>query len=151
MVLQHSPQSPGCGARSCFTKLSSASHICPRAGASPPQAQELNALYLCGRNLEWVKWKMGSWGCEFSYFTDAEEVRESEQPQFVYIEQLPWYPQLQIARALFGGQTRHFILALVYPLLFPTPSASTYSFLYRDRPYATDQYEILDGGYYHQS
>lgn len=59
--------------------------ICPRARASPPEVYDEIALYLCGSYLEW--W-IENWGCELSYFTDAEElVGESEQPQAVRITQ----------------------------------------------------------------
>lgn len=106
------PQSPGCGARSCFPKLPSASPICPRASASPPEAHEMNALYLCGRSLEWANWKLGSWDCELPGPQMQKSSRRASSPRsYVYIN-LPWDSELQHARALFGGQPRLTILPL---------------------------------------
>lgn len=103
------PQSPGCGARSCFPKLPSASPICPRPSASPPEAHEMNVLYLCGRSLEVANWKLGLWvarghKCKRGQGERAAPGRMSINP--------PLDSELQHARALFGGQPRLTILPL---------------------------------------
>lgn len=124
------PQSPGCGARSCFPKLPSASPICPRPSASPPEAHEMNVLYLCGRSLEWANWKLGLW---VARATDAKEIKESEQPQFVCL----YKPSLRFRTSTCTSTVRW-----PTPAHYPSPvlSASTTLRLYLDEPYATNQF-----------